>query len=108
MGRVETPKPFERPETWVTDRSGHMGYTFSPKGFSSGSSVFSSTGSGDRVRGRTLLSALRRAAAAALLPAQPIRLVPFGGGQLALLRSCRRCSLPDSHRPEPARASKQL
>ena len=30
------------PETWVTERSGDMGYTFGPKGFSRGCKVFSS------------------------------------------------------------------
>src|SRR5437660_12448891 len=30
------------PETWVTERSGDIGYTFGPKGFSRGCKVFSS------------------------------------------------------------------
>jgi len=30
------------PETWVTERSGDIGYTFGPKGFCKGCKVFSS------------------------------------------------------------------
>src|SRR5215475_9231518 len=34
--------PMSVPETWVTERSGDIGYTFGPKGFSRGCKVFSS------------------------------------------------------------------
>jgi hypothetical protein len=37
-----TKKSLSVPETWVTERSGDMGYTFGPKGFCRGCKVFSS------------------------------------------------------------------
>jgi len=46
---------FNRPETWVTetwvtDRSGDMGYTFAPNGFSSGCNEFYARTAKDAVR----------------------------------------------------------
>src|SRR5215831_15698454 len=40
--QILSPRPFfswSGPETWVTQRTGHMGDTFGPNGFSSGSST---------------------------------------------------------------------
>ena len=43
--QILSPRPIfsmSVPETWVTERSGDIGYTFGPKGFSRGCKVFSS------------------------------------------------------------------